>query len=554
MTGAPVPGDALGVASLLWRLASEDEETLGTARIKPHGLEAVVPSNAGRPRRKTKKKTNTSDGRRAGGGAVGDDAAKSPDGGGGEADDGEANAAGTLDGGRLDDDDEDDPVVPLYQRRRDPRPDPPPEELKRRATRHSGVARSRETRKRIAASARERWRAAREGATARRTAQVAATVHALKLEATLREGRNSDGATLHAKETRAGATEGAADASEDEEGHAAAAAASSAPRTSEDASLAPRAAPADAPTSQTKNPPRNVDEARQVAFNPSAPWEALAVGAGGADASSDRAAAFAALLTGGSGISSDISSGSGSVARFIASSSSDLNASGSFDDEDDDDELRATKRKMRAQLAALSRRRAELIGNGTPSMSRVTVARFSEDLRRYKRLREDLEEWSNAFAEKHGRRPMVKDVERTGIDFLIANFKEYVAMRDKLMSQTPYLRGQMEDIAKDTLPTPRAAGNRARVENARRTRTPSAYGSALKWPGVSRPGGGGEGMVAAEWATKRGVGMRRMVKGSGGNHKNTAAQPPPPPPPPEPPERKATGRNGKRGRGRGRGR
>ena len=43
VTNAPVPGDAMGVASLLWRLASDDEALNGTARIQPHGLEAVVP-------------------------------------------------------------------------------------------------------------------------------------------------------------------------------------------------------------------------------------------------------------------------------------------------------------------------------------------------------------------------------------------------------------------------------------------------------------------------------------------------------------------------------
>ena len=41
---APVPGDAMGVASLLWQLAREDEQILGRARIQPHGLEAVVPA------------------------------------------------------------------------------------------------------------------------------------------------------------------------------------------------------------------------------------------------------------------------------------------------------------------------------------------------------------------------------------------------------------------------------------------------------------------------------------------------------------------------------
>ena len=44
VTNAPVPGDTLGVASLLWRLASDDEALNGTARIQPHGLEAVVPT------------------------------------------------------------------------------------------------------------------------------------------------------------------------------------------------------------------------------------------------------------------------------------------------------------------------------------------------------------------------------------------------------------------------------------------------------------------------------------------------------------------------------
>ena len=43
VTGAPVPGDAMGVASLLWRLSSDDEARNGKARIQPHGIEAVVP-------------------------------------------------------------------------------------------------------------------------------------------------------------------------------------------------------------------------------------------------------------------------------------------------------------------------------------------------------------------------------------------------------------------------------------------------------------------------------------------------------------------------------
>lgn len=157
------------------------------------------------------------------------------------------------------------------------------------------------------------------------------------------------------------------------------------------------------------------------AFNPSAPWEALAVGAGDVNASADedprvaaaadaadRAAAFAALLSGRSGVNvvagGDVSSASppalrttrllANVALTAASGSSNLpdassGASGRFDDvssmveddDNDDDELKAVKKKMASQLAALARRRAEITGNGTPSS--VTVSKFTNELRRW---------------------------------------------------------------------------------------------------------------------------------------------------------------------------
>ena len=137
----------------------------------------------------------------------------------------------------------------------------------------------------------------------------------------------------------------------------------------------------------------------------------------------------------------------------------------SFDasvDDDEDDELRATKRRMKEQLAKLTKRRAEMMG-ATGAPSAVTVAKFTNELARYKRLRADLEEWSNAFSEKYRRRPTLKDVERTGIAFLVENFKEYVELRDKLMGQTPHLRGQMEDVAKATLPTPRVVNKQSSI-------------------------------------------------------------------------------------------
>jgi hypothetical protein len=69
-------------------------------------------------------------------------------------------------------------------------------------------------------------------------------------------------------------------------------------------------------------------------------------------------------------------------------------------DEEEDEAVKEKKEKMKRQLNALARRRAQLMGNGTASMSRVTVTKFQDELRRYKTLREDLKEWSNAFNAK----------------------------------------------------------------------------------------------------------------------------------------------------------
>ena len=258
--------------------------------------------------------------------------------------------------------------------------------------------------------------------------------------------------------------------------------------------------------------------ASQWTFNPSAPWEALARGAGFAgeeefefevasfadddeaggssdagvssgssgaarkdppsddgsfaeeetnavtlrsSAVADRAAAFAASLAGGDisgtfdegdfspspGSSRDGERPKGVGATTVSSSE------GSSEETEEDAELVATRRRMEARLASLARRRAELTGANAPSA--VTVAKFTSDLARYKRLRADLGEWSDAFYQKYRRRPTTKDVERTGIDFLVENFKAYVALRDKLMAQTPHLRGRIEDVARDALPTPR---------------------------------------------------------------------------------------------------
>ena len=140
VTNAPVPGDAMGVASLLWRLASDDEALNGRARIQPHGLEAVVPEAK----------------RRADASPSSEDETYADD-----DDDDDATVSGRKASGSDDTRDENDRNGVSIEERR------------RRASRSVGVARGKSTRKKIAARQRERWAAARAEATAKQTADVA---------------------------------------------------------------------------------------------------------------------------------------------------------------------------------------------------------------------------------------------------------------------------------------------------------------------------------------------------------------------------------------------
>jgi hypothetical protein len=178
---------------------------------------------------------------------------------------------------------------------------------------------------------------------------------------------------------------------------------------------------------------------------------------------------------------------------------------------------------MKEQLAKLTKRRAEMMG-ATGAPSAVTVAKFTNELARYKRLRADLEEWSNAFSEKYRRRPTLKDVERTGIAFLVENFKEYVELRDKLMGQTPHLRGQMEDVAKATLPTPRVVNKQSINAVASRGGGSDASGtqSAARRIAAAREGKYGAGVSAALGMVPAGPGSRVPLGPSAGGARGGA--------------------------------
>ena len=503
---APVPGEAMGVASLLWQLAREDEQILGRARIQPHGLEAVVPArdptssdSSREPLRSTARAKidldelaalvaagrSTADIAERFGvtrAAVRKALTRLPRRRSDETD----AAAAADDDARDAADDASRASVPLYKRAGRRKNAAGDEERRAMAARHAGVARNSDTRRRISASARERWRAAREKATADKTAEVAAAVDQLRREAATAAGRarlKLD--RLDVDRTSIDAVDGANDGTKPST------------RTPSASGEEPRGRRREAAATHSSALP---------SYNPSAPWEWLAQGAGTAsvedyalgDSPADRAAAFAALLNDKhGGIGNVLASGDfeNSVDEGDLESQSPERANAfpgayipgvkgmpgrSFDeDEDEDDEeLRERKRKMKNKLKELAARRAEVVGDGTPKTAKVTVAKFTNELKAFTQLRDDLSDWSDNFLARNGRRPTVKDAERTGIDFLIRSFKEYVELRDRLMSQTPYLRGQMEDVAKETLPTPRVTRDGARRGRAAGVRDGIGAGGA----------------------------------------------------------------------------
>ena len=88
--------------------------------------------------------------------------------------------------------------------------------------------------------------------------------------------------------------------------------------------------------------------------------------------------------------------------------------------------------------------------------SSVKVNHFSSELSRYTKLRDDLASWSDGFVQRQGRRPTFKDVQATRIPWLIESFQEYVKLRNKLIAETPNIRGEVGKLAKATLPAPRS--------------------------------------------------------------------------------------------------
>jgi len=92
--------------------------------------------------------------------------------------------------------------------------------------------------------------------------------------------------------------------------------------------------------------------------------------------------------------------------------------------------------------------RAPAGGRSSRSKSEVTVkqiTRYRAQLVRYKTLREELKPWSDSFMERHGRRPIMRDVQSTNVEWLITRFQEYVRLREVVFRETISIRNRIEE-------------------------------------------------------------------------------------------------------------
>jgi len=85
------------------------------------------------------------------------------------------------------------------------------------------------------------------------------------------------------------------------------------------------------------------------------------------------------------------------------------------------------------------------------------AARFAADLRKFRRLKQALQPWTESFVERHGRRPTRADVAASDIEWLQKTYRDYMLARNKLILEVPHVRGELAVQACDVLGTCKAA-------------------------------------------------------------------------------------------------
>jgi hypothetical protein len=92
------------------------------------------------------------------------------------------------------------------------------------------------------------------------------------------------------------------------------------------------------------------------------------------------------------------------------------------------------------------------------------LGEFKAELREYRALQDELSPWNEAFVNRHGRKPSMADVERTGISWLVTRYKRYVLLRERIFAQTHLLRRKMDNASKmDTAVPEKQNANRKSI-------------------------------------------------------------------------------------------
>lgn len=92
-------------------------------------------------------------------------------------------------------------------------------------------------------------------------------------------------------------------------------------------------------------------------------------------------------------------------------------------------------------LANVGKRQAQSAKRQATSQ---VLGEFKAELREYRALQDELSPWNEAFVNRHGCKPTMSDVERTGISWLVTRYKRYVLLRERLFTQTHLLRRKLD--------------------------------------------------------------------------------------------------------------
>ncbi|KAK9846381.1 hypothetical protein WJX81_002681 [Elliptochloris bilobata] len=145
-----------------------------------------------------------------------------------------------------------------------------------------------------------------------------------------------------------------------------------------------------------------------------------------------------------------------------------------------------TKRAERAQRSVATRAAA------------AALDAYKAELREFRTLQGELAPWTSAFRDKHARKPRLADVEGTGIPWLVSRFKQYVVLRERLLTDTQGLRSRLGNAVHGAAPsageTDRGGAMEAATEYRRRRAEAVSAAARAAADAAAMPPAGARGM------------------------------------------------------------